>query len=338
MKKMFLGSKKNIAIVVAIVMIVLVSSFMVVGCVNKSEEIKIVAPDGATALAVTKLLEGEIDQAKINVEILAPANISTGALSADFAVVPANLAANLYNKGKDIKIIDIVTHGNLYMLGSREGTVSLGDLVGKVVHCIGQGNIPDLIFQYALTANGYQLNFGDSPQPEKVTITYSKEGGEVMTKLIQAKNKGLEAYGVLAEPAASTGISKGLFEKMDLQTMWQNQTESQIKGYPQAVLIAVGDNNKNTKLIKAIRNVMRDNNSWLADNATKAVENIKNIYPQSNLPASLSSETIQRCNINSLNISDNKDYFNKLMQSLMTINNGASIGEKMPDDGLFYSK
>ncbi len=73
----------------------------------------------------------------------------------DIALLPANLASNLYHKTKGgVKVIDINTLGVLYCVTGEEGVNSIEDLAGKKVLMTGQGATPEYALNYLLEAYG----------------------------------------------------------------------------------------------------------------------------------------------------------------------------------------
>ncbi len=81
------------------------------------------------------------------------ASVASGDL--DIAMVPANLAATLYNKTEGgVSVIDINTLGVLYGVTADESISSIADLAGKTVLTTGQGATPEYALNYLLAANG----------------------------------------------------------------------------------------------------------------------------------------------------------------------------------------
>jgi len=73
----------------------------------------------------------------------------------DIALLPANMAAALYNKteGK-IAVLNINTLGVLYCVTGDENIHSVKDLAGKTVLTTGQGATPEYVLRYLLQENG----------------------------------------------------------------------------------------------------------------------------------------------------------------------------------------
>ena len=81
---------------------------------------------------------------------------SLAAGDVDIALIPANLAAVLYNKKteKGIEVIDVNTLGVLYCVTGAEGISSVQDLAGKTVYLTGQGTTPEYSLRYLLDQAG----------------------------------------------------------------------------------------------------------------------------------------------------------------------------------------
>ncbi len=73
----------------------------------------------------------------------------------DIAMIPANVAAVLYNKTEGgISLVDINTLGVLYCVTGDESISSVADLAGKTVITTGQGATPEYAMTYLLEKNG----------------------------------------------------------------------------------------------------------------------------------------------------------------------------------------
>lgn len=339
--------KRFSKIVVAALAVALVAALAAGFVACKDENPKdsgytMVVPDGAPALATVNLVD-EIDKngafSKLGkVEIVQSSTIATRALEADFAVVPANLAANLYNKGKDVKLLATVTQGNLYVLGVNSEVKELSDLVGKRVFSIGKGSVPDYIFQTLLKNEGIVYEQGDKAVAGKVVITYVEDGSGVMSQLAAAKKSGEEAIGVIAEPAASKAFANaGAVELFDLQQLWKEYTGSETLGYPQAVLIAKTSVVENDPaFVSLLLDKMAENGAFITQNSDKVSEILVKAYPATTLNTAFSKETLERCNCKLIKTADAKDDYVAMLEAIMALNPQA-IGGKLPDDGLYYT-
>ncbi|MGN0771866.1 MAG: hypothetical protein ACI4MI_04705 [Christensenellales bacterium] len=323
-------------LIVAIIACMAICSLGLVACQNETtEQYTLVAPDGAPALSVAGLIGSEIDGNKFDVQIVASSQIAEKALTSDFAVVPANLAAKMYNSGEKVKLLASVTNGNLYIMSTVDkNNATLSDLVGKQVYSIGQGSVPDMVFKTLLSAGDIQFVVSESVVEGKVAIKYVADGSEAISLLKAAQNNSVEAYGIIGEPACTASLSKGLFRTLDLQALWQENVSSDNKGYAQAVLIAKGNVVDNTRLLDAVIDAFKANEQYIIDDTASAVAAIKSVYPQSSLPDALSSQIVERCNIKTYDSADYFEYIDKTLEVVYNIAPNA-IGGTLPDRGLY---
>lgn len=131
----------------------------------------------------------------------------------DIALVPANVAAVLYNNTEGaVRVIDINTLGVLYMV-SGDGTVEqVSDLVGKTIYLTGKGTTPDYVLQYILAENG--LEEGD------YTLEYKSEATEVAALL----GSNPDAIGLLPQPFVTAACmqNEALSIVLDMNEEWQS--------------------------------------------------------------------------------------------------------------------
>ena len=298
------------------------------GCNKESETVTVYAPDGAPALAISQMMSENftVDGYKTEYNVVPAAQIKDKALTADFAIVPSNMASILYNQtnGK-YKIVSVNTFGNIYLVG-KSGTAqidSLADLAGKTVYLTGQNGVPDLVFRYLLKQAGVF---------EQVTLTYKSDGSEIVPLL---KN-GSADYAVLGEPAVSQSKAVAqTIELADLQALWKTATGSQI-GYPQAALVVDGDfAAKNPAYVKAFAQKLKGAKTWLSENAAAAGTALKN--NGSLLKTELfNTNVIARCNIDYLSATDGKTIIESFYNVIKSFNYSL-IGGKLPDNDFYYS-
>ncbi len=100
---------------------------------------------------------------------------------ADIAMVPANLAAVLYNKtltdsGAAVQVAAINTLGVLDILEAGDTVHSVADLKGKTIVASGKGASPEYVLDYILRENGLEPGVD-------VTVDYRSEHTEVASVL-----------------------------------------------------------------------------------------------------------------------------------------------------------
>lgn len=116
---------------------------------------------------------------------------------ADIALVPANLAAVLYNKtltdaGPAVQVAAINTLGVMDILESGDTIHSVADLRGKTVYASGKGASPEYVLNYILRSNGLEPG-------TDVTVEYRSEHTEVAALLASTPG----AIAMLPQPFAT---------------------------------------------------------------------------------------------------------------------------------------
>ncbi len=288
-------------ILVAILSLTLLFSF---GCGNDEKQgtISVYAPDGAPALAIAKFINDKEDFStgeKMSYNVVASSNIGATMMQGkgDIIVMPINAASKLYkaNSSDPYKMVSVITHGNLYIMG--EGISSLDDLEGTVIGVIGQGLVPDLTFRAVLSVNGIDYEVGESAVSNKVVIRYFAQASDLLPML----KTGALKVGLLPEPAATTLVSttpSKTFNRLDLQKLYDNESEV----YPQAVMMVKSSIiKKYPNLVNEIASKFSSNVTWVKDNTATAVEKINAILPDGVTPSLkanlITSTVVDNCKI-----------------------------------------
>lgn len=129
----------------------------------------------------------------------------------DIALLPANVAAILYNKTQGgVKAVDINTLGVLYVTEMGDTIHSVEDLKGKTLYLTGKGTSPDFVIQYLLDQHGLTT--------EDVKLEYKSEAAEVVSVLAEDEH----AVGLLPQPFVTVAQSKNekLRIALDLTEEW----------------------------------------------------------------------------------------------------------------------
>lgn len=319
--------KKRFLSFVLCCLLLLTTVTVIVSCDN-SEEINICVPDGAPALAVAELLENNrIDDTKINVTITTGENVRAQILNkqADIAICPTNMAATLYCKGADYKLVTANLFGLLYLVGNINAN-SLDDLKGQLVYNIGKGSTPEFVFKKILAANGIEYVDDDKPVDGKVAIKYFEKGEQIIPLL----KDGIAKVAILGEPAVTKSEIKQLF---DLQQLW-NEATGLDGSYPQAGLF-VNDNllqNKPAFVDKLIQR-LESNVEYIANNSEKVANLLVSAGSSDFNGITFTSNIIQRCNVRCKNASNCKEQLVAYFTAIKTINPSFEL----PDDD-FYAR
>ena len=332
--------KVLVSIIVALLVLTAVFAF---ACssdpVVASGEYTIVSPDGAPALALASLAQNPqiSDTLKVTPSIVASSLIAAEAIKSDFAILPANAAANLYNKGQEYKLVASVTNGNMFIVSNVENaSFTLDDLKGKMLYSIGQGSIPAFVLLNILTNAGIEYVVSETPVEGKVAIQYCLEGKDLIAKIKTASGT---VYGNLAEPAVTSLCANGGYRVADVQELWKTSTSSEIKGFAQAVLIAkksICENNP--EVVDALLAALVANETYVVENVKASKDAIVAIYPESSLSSLPEvAQVVRNCNVKIYRASENYDYIYNTLNAAYTIN-AAAVGGSIPakDSGFYY--
>lgn len=140
------------------------------------------------------------------------AGLSSGTMQV--VVVPSNVAANLYNRGLGVQLLNILTRGLLYVVAGDE-IRHIEDLAGKKLAVPFRNDMPDFIMRRLLAKAG--LKPGTDLQ-----IDYAGTPPEAMQMLVAGR---VDAA-LLAEPAVTAAILraklslKHLTRAIDCQKEW----------------------------------------------------------------------------------------------------------------------
>jgi len=136
---------------------------------------------GPTSMGLVALMNSEDTANDYEYTVEATADAITPALirgELDIALLPANLAAVLYNKTEGVlQVIAINTLGVLYIVENGDSVQSVADLKGKTIYSTGQGTTPEFALNYILEKNGLD------PQTD-VNIEFKTEAAEVASAML----------------------------------------------------------------------------------------------------------------------------------------------------------
>lgn len=110
-----------------------------------------------------------------------------------------NAGATLINKGADYKLVSVAVDGSLYLVGKNEKatTLTIDDIKGKKIACIGQQGVPGLVFRYILKENN--LTIVDDVKNLNDTSVYVQYAGDGLQAKTAVENGSVD-YAVVGEP------------------------------------------------------------------------------------------------------------------------------------------
>lgn len=294
---------------------------------KQSNTITIATLKGPSAMGMIKFIDSvsTVSGSHIKVEILnEPIQVRKMVIdgSADFAILPTTMAAILYNKGINYKLIAIPVWGTLYLFGNDTTITEWENLRGKRIHVMAKGMTPDVLFRYLLMQHG--LN------PDKdVTLDYSFP---THIDLANAVAAGQANLGVISEPLVSLVMQRNTKVKsiFDLNTEWEKVLSVPIA---QTAFIVRGELAKNSAdVVEKIMKSYQYSTQWVNEYPDSAANLIVkyNILPNAQVAANTvlrSNLRFVRANTISTQIDSYLNIFYKMSPDI--------IGGKLPDENFY---
>ena len=284
--------KKVLKAIMAVFMVAALVAVFAVGLAACNDDkdvapdtLQLYVPDGAPALAVAKFIAEKdtltVAGYKIAVNIVPANQIAAHMAKADgdIVIMPANAGMNLISKGAGYEFVCSNTRGILYMLSLEQGTVTPADLAGKKVGCIGEGAVPEYALMTVLEANGVA---------DDVDVRFFADGAAVQAAL----KAGTIDFGIVGEPAATAGASKGFFTVMDMQAEFNEATDSE-SGFPMSSTFVSEALAGEDGFVEALIAALEDNVDYIAENAAGMTALLQGAGSTSAYPAA----SIPRCNV-----------------------------------------
>ena len=248
------------------------------------------------------------------------ARLANGEL--DFACLPTNVAANLYNKGVKAKIAAVVGNGTLSVLSSDGSVADVADLMGKTVHIPGAGSTPDQISQLLLLKAGLEVG-------KDVILDYSVAAPAQVAQMLIA---GKISLAVLPQPFVSMVLTKNpkVSVVADMQKLYADIVK--IENYPMTVLMVTDAFAQAHPLaLDTILDAYASSVEWVNANVEEAGAVIEKIGIMN---AALATPAIPFCNLVFVPAQKAKGEVQSFYESLFAFS-PASIGGKLPAEDLY---
>jgi NitT/TauT family transport system substrate-binding protein len=179
----------------------------------------------------------------------------------DFIAMPSNVAANLYNRGVKLRLINISTWGVLWLVSRDKSLKTLEDFQGKEVLMPFRADMPDIVFQTLAEKAGLD--------PKKnFRLRYVGTPLDAMQLLIARQAD----HALLSEPAVSMALRKTksfpvsviapeLHRSVDLQQEWGRLLKRETR-IPQAGIAAMGQALADPALIECFQQAYAASLKW----------------------------------------------------------------------------
>lgn len=240
----------------------------------------------------------------------------------DIALVPANAAANLYQKSNGaIAAIDINTLGVLYMVSGDDSIKSVDDLTNKTIYLTGKGTTPDLALQYLLETHNIQLS--------DVTIEYKSEATEVAVAL----SENPDAVGLLPMPfvIAACAQNEKLQIVLDVNAQWETANDG--KGLVTGVtIVRKAFLEEHPDAVDAFLTDHKNSAEYVNANVEEAAELVVKSGIVEKAP--VAQKAIPKCNITCITGEEMKEMLSDYLD-ILEKQDASFIGGAVPDDDFY---
>lgn len=250
------------------------------------------------------------------------------AMQADFLAVPSNVAANLYNRGVDLNLINVSIWGVLWVV-SRDGNISnLPDLKGQEVIIPFKGDMPDLVFRNLALKLGIDAD-------KDFKIRYVNTPIDAAQQLIMNRAD----HAVLVEPAVSMVLLKskksgaGLHRSINLQKVWGAvyKTEAEI---PQAGICVMANIKSKREVIETFQREYASAIKWSRRHPVETGKLVQKYI--AGLKSKPVAEALRHVSLKFVTAQNARTSLETFFTALKE-GNPSSIGRKLPEGG-FYGK
>lgn len=304
---------------------------------EKIEKLVIAGPFASVSHPIMHMIEtGALNDVAKNVEFKLwknPDELRALVLNkkVQFTAVPTNVGAILYNKGVEIKLLNASVWGILGMITRDKTLKTLKDFKGKEIAMPFRADMPDIVFEQIVKAQGMDLK-------KDFKLKYFGSPIDAMQMLIMRRVD----HALLAEPAISMALRKtksfplkliapDLYRSADLQEEWGETFKVEAK-VPQAGMAFLGSVEGNENLIKRFNEEYEKSLKWYRANPKEAAE--LTVKTLDMLEAKGLEDSIPHVRLEYVGAKDAKDDL-EFFFDVLKENNPKVIGGKLPDDGFY---
>lgn len=249
---------------------------------------------------------------------------------AQYIAIPTNVAANLYNKGVDVKMLNVSVWGILGMITRDKTKKTLADFKGCDIVMPFRADMPDIVFEEIIKKQGLD--------PKKdFNLKYVSSPIDAMQMLILRRVD----HALLAEPAISMALRKtssfplklvapDLYRSSKLEQEWGEVFKIEGK-IPEAGIAMVGKQDK--YITKRFNEEYKKALEWYKMHPKQAGILAEKYIPFLNADAV--ADSLEYVQLNYISAQESKaelEFFYGILEN----NNPKSIGGKIPDSGFYY--
>lgn len=180
---------------------------------------------------------------------------------ADVLAMPVNVAANLYNRGTSLELLNVSVWGTLWMVSRDPERRTLADFRGAEIAMPFRGDMPDILFGLLAQAQGLNVR-------EDLRLRYVSNPIEAMQLLVMRRVD----HALLPEPAVSMAMRKArsfpleliapeLHRGLALHDVWKDVYGAEMP-LPQAGIALLGAARQHPALSRRIMAAYAEGLGW----------------------------------------------------------------------------
>jgi NitT/TauT family transport system substrate-binding protein len=244
--------------------------------------------------------------------------------------VPSHVAANFYNKGVPLRLLNVSVWGILWVVSTDPGVKTLADLKGEEVLLTYRKDMPDLVFSHLATARGLD------PATD-FKLRYLPNFPAVSQELLGGRAK----HAMLAEPIATMALAKAarmnggarrLYRAVDLQAEW-GRVHGSAPQIPTAGICAMPAVARHPEVVAAFQQAYAAAIDWCKVHPKKAAGVVTRHI--SGLKPGPVAAALKNARLTFVPAQEAKPEVIAFYSVLKTLN-PAKIGGQLPDDGFYW--
>ena len=316
------------------------------GDAAKLDKLTLVAPPGPMAIPMAYMAANDklVDVAEQTEVVIWENADQLKAMVAggqgDFVTVPSNNAATFYNKGVELRLLDISVWNITYLISSDPNAAGFADIQGQSLTVPFQGSAPDVMFQFLASEGGLDpaKDFG---------LRYATDPTEASQLLLAGEVRNA----VLSEPLATAVLLQSKDDPVPLRRVvsfadaWSAATQAEESGMeesmagitPIAGVVATATVLDKPEVIAAFEREYAAAVDWLLANPEAAGELLETELPQLGVKAAVMTASLKNITWQHQTAQDAKSRLEAFYTALMDLS-PAVIGGMLPDDDFYYAE
>ena len=250
---------------------------------------------------------------------------------ADFVAMPTNVAANLYNRGVKLRLMNVSVWGMLWVVTRDPTLKTLADLKGREVAVPFRADMPDIVFGFLAERAGLD------PRRD-ITVRYLASPMDAMQWLVMRRVD----HALLAEPAVSMALRKThsfplsvvapeLYRGLNLQAEWGRLMNTEAR-LPQAGMAVMGQAVNDPALALRLEAAYANSYRWCAEQPQAcgelAAKHIDILTPEA------AADSVRALPAHYATAGQARPELETFLQLLLE-RQPATVGGKLPDDGFY---